>query len=188
MGPIQSASRCARYSLTVTMCTPSPGKALRYAGRVAMSVLPSPVRISAMRPRCKARPPTSWTSKCRIPRVRRAASRTTAKASGASLSKASPAASRARNSAVLAPIASSDRACSADSKPIAASASRKEALTRRSLRLPKRRVSRLSTRGEPQEKGAIFYGVMRPTRRIASLGRCAGGRLMTQTLKDQPPI
>ena len=102
MGPIQSASRCARYSLTVTTCTPSPVSALRYAASVDISVLPSPVRISAMRPSFSVSPPMSCTSKWRILSVRRAASRTTAKASGARSLSASPAARRLRNSSVLA--------------------------------------------------------------------------------------
>ena len=67
----------------MTTCTPSPGSALRYAASVDISVLPSPVRISAMRPSFSVRPPMSCTSKWRILSVRCAASRTTAKASGA---------------------------------------------------------------------------------------------------------
>src|SRR5690349_23548609 len=59
MGPIHSASREARYSLTVTTWTPSPGNAFRYAASVDISVLPSPVRISAMRPSFSVRPPMS---------------------------------------------------------------------------------------------------------------------------------
>ncbi len=58
-GAIQSESRCARYSLTVTTCTPSPDSAFKYAGSVAIKVLPSPVRISAILPECSARPPMS---------------------------------------------------------------------------------------------------------------------------------
>ena len=69
-GDIHSASRDARYSLTVTTCTPSPLRALRYAGSVATRVLPSPVRISEMRPWCRVMPPTSCTSKWRIFSVR----------------------------------------------------------------------------------------------------------------------
>ena len=65
-GPIQSASRWARYSFTVTTCTPSPVRAFRYAGSVATSVLPSPVRISAILPWCRVMPPMSCTSKWRI--------------------------------------------------------------------------------------------------------------------------
>ncbi|CFW38912.1 Uncharacterised protein [Bordetella pertussis] len=49
---------------------------------MAISVLPSPVRISAILPLCSAIPPSIWTSKWRIPNTRLPASRTTAKASG----------------------------------------------------------------------------------------------------------
>ena len=48
--PICSASRLAKYSFTVTICTPFPVNAFRYAGSVATKVLPSPVAISAIRP------------------------------------------------------------------------------------------------------------------------------------------
>ena len=66
----------------MTTCTPLPGSAFRYAGSVATSVLPSPVRISAILPWCSTMPPISCTSKWRMPSVRRDASRTAAKASG----------------------------------------------------------------------------------------------------------
>ena len=69
---------------TVTTCTPRPIRALRYTGNVAIRVLPSPVRISAIWPWCKTIPPKSCTSKCRIPKTRTPASRTTANASGSS--------------------------------------------------------------------------------------------------------
>ena len=49
-----------------------------------------------MLPPCSTMPPTSCTSKWRWPRVRLAASRTTAKASGSRSSRVSPAASRSR--------------------------------------------------------------------------------------------
>src|SRR6266571_2015998 len=64
------------------MWTPRPVRPFRYAGSVATSVLPSPVAISAIVPSWSTMPPISWTSKWRIPTVRRAASRHTAKASG----------------------------------------------------------------------------------------------------------
>jgi hypothetical protein len=48
---------------------------LRKAGSVATRVLPSPVRISAIFPLCKAIPPSSCTSKWRIFRTRLLASR-----------------------------------------------------------------------------------------------------------------
>ena len=47
-----------------------------------MRVLPSPVRISAIDPPWRTMPPTSCTSKWRIPSVRLLASRTIAKTSG----------------------------------------------------------------------------------------------------------
>src|SRR5436309_2468622 len=79
-------------------------------GRVEVSVLPSPVAISAMRPWWRTMPPIICTSKCRWPSVRRAASRTTANASGRMSSSVSPFARRSRNSAVRARRASSDSA------------------------------------------------------------------------------
>ena len=57
---------------------------------VATSVLPSPVFISAMLPMWSAAPPITWTSKCRLSRTRRLASRTVANASGSSDSSVSP--------------------------------------------------------------------------------------------------
>jgi len=80
----------------VTMCTPRPERALRYAGRVATSVLPSPVRISENLAVVQDHPPISCTSKWRMLSTRLAASRTTAKDSGrSSASAAFSAASRA---------------------------------------------------------------------------------------------
>jgi hypothetical protein len=49
---------------------------------VAVSVLPSPVFISAIDPAWSTMPPMSWTSKWRIPSERLPASRTIAKTSG----------------------------------------------------------------------------------------------------------
>ena len=57
--------------------TPLPAKAFRYAGRTATSVLPSPVRISAISPLCRIMPPISCTSNGRKPRTRLEPSRTT---------------------------------------------------------------------------------------------------------------
>ena len=79
----------------VTRCTPRPVSALRYAGSVETSVLPSPVFISAIQPKCSAAPPMTWTSKWRWPSTRRAASRTVANASGSRSSRSSPRSSRA---------------------------------------------------------------------------------------------
>ena len=74
-------------------------------GRAAsrqVRVLPSPVFISATLPKCSAAPPITWTSKCRWPSTRHAASRATANASGSRSSSLAPSSMRARNSAVLA--------------------------------------------------------------------------------------
>ena len=65
--------------MTVTTWTPRPGSELSTTASVAVSVLPSPVRISAMHPSCSTMPPISCTSKWRIPIVRLPASRTSAK-------------------------------------------------------------------------------------------------------------
>jgi hypothetical protein len=59
-------------------CTPLPVSAFKYTGAVAVIVFPSPVRISAMVPVCKAMLPISWTSYCRCLSTRFEASRTTA--------------------------------------------------------------------------------------------------------------
>ena len=64
---------------------------MRYTGRVETRVLPSPVFISAIQPKCRAAPPISWTSKWRWPMVRLAASRTVAKASTSRSLSSSPA-------------------------------------------------------------------------------------------------
>src|SRR3954447_26713398 len=61
-----------------------------------------------MFPWCSAAPPTSWTSKCRCPSVRLAASRTVANASGSRSSRLSPSASRARNFSVSSRSSASD--------------------------------------------------------------------------------
>src|SRR5947208_11583669 len=80
------------------MWTPRSVSAFRYAGSVATSVLPSPVAISAIFPSWSTMPPISWTSKCRMPTRRRAASRPTAKASGRISSSGSPPSIRFLNS------------------------------------------------------------------------------------------
>ena len=67
-----------------------PASALSATASVAVSVLPSPVFISAIAPPCSTMPPISWTSKWRIPIVRREVSRTTAKVSGSRSSSDSP--------------------------------------------------------------------------------------------------
>ena len=82
--------------MTVTTCTPLRARGavgpsglaactaseLSTTARVAVSVFPSPVFISAIWPSCSAMPPISWTSKWRIPIVRLPVSRTIAKHSG----------------------------------------------------------------------------------------------------------
>ena len=57
--------------MTVTTWTPLPASALSATASVAVSVLPSPVFISAIAPPCSTMPPIIWTSKWRIPIVRR---------------------------------------------------------------------------------------------------------------------
>lgn len=58
---------------------------------MATSVLPSPVRISAILPWCRQIPPITCTWKCFMPSTRQAASRSAAKASGRISSNVSPA-------------------------------------------------------------------------------------------------
>src|SRR5215470_9253844 len=72
------------------MWTPRPVRPFSTAGRVATSVLPSPVAISAILPSWSTIPPMSWTSKCRMPRRRRPISRTIAKTSGRISSRSVP--------------------------------------------------------------------------------------------------
>ena len=123
--------------MTVTTWQPLPGRALRYTASVAVSVLPSPVRISAILPSLRTIAPMSCTSKWRMPSTRTEASRTTAKASGRSSSVVAPLAMRSRNSCVLAFNSSSESACMAGSSLLMASHLRRYCLIRRSLRLPK---------------------------------------------------
>src|SRR5208337_87861 len=59
---------------------PLPASAFNAAGSVATSVFPSPVFISEILPLCSTIPPINCTSKCRIFRKRRPASRTKANA------------------------------------------------------------------------------------------------------------
>src|SRR5687767_1283221 len=124
------------------MCTPLPVSALRYAGSVATSVLPSPVFISAILPLCSTMPPSICTSKWRMRNVRLEASRTTAKASGSSSSSGAPSACRFFNSSVLARSASSDSFSSAGSSALIACTACEYCLSRRWLRLPNMRAGR----------------------------------------------
>ncbi len=107
--------------MTVTTWTPFPSRAFKYAGSVATRVLPSPVTISAMAPLWSTMPPINWTSKWRMPRFRRPASRQTAKASVSTSSSVSPLARRWRNFAVCSANSASVMAWYFDSRaPIAA--------------------------------------------------------------------
>src|SRR5204863_274109 len=111
--------------------------ALRYAGSVATSVLPSPVATSAIVPLCSTMPPMSCTSKCRMPTERRAASRQTANASGSTSSISAPSASRLRSSSVLPRRAASSRAWMAGSSALISATTGIIRLTSRSCLVPK---------------------------------------------------
>src|SRR2546427_6809302 len=119
------------------MWTPRPLNALRYAGSVATSVLPSPVAISAMVPSCSTMPPMSWTSKWRMPTLRRAASRQTAKASVRTSSTVSPPARRFLNSSDFARRAVSSSGWSDGSSALMAATMGIIRLTSRSCLVPK---------------------------------------------------
>src|SRR5688500_17580851 len=118
------------------MCTPLPSRAFRYEGSVATSVLPSPVRISAILPWCNAMPPTICTSKWRMPSVRFEASRTTANASGSTDSSGAPLATFCLSSGVFACRAASLRASRPFSSTLMVSTFLRYSFRRRSLRLP----------------------------------------------------
>jgi hypothetical protein len=125
-----------------------PDSAFRKTGSVAMSVLPSPVRISAILPLCSTMPPTSCTSKWRIFRVRLPPSRTTAKASGRMSSSELPWVTRWR-SACTSPRSSSSLIFSyCNSMAPMRSTTRRYCLSRRSLRLPKIWVRSLGNMGK----------------------------------------
>src|SRR5439155_926570 len=136
------------------MWTPRPVSPLRYAGSVATSVLPSPVAISAILPSWRTIPPISWTSKGRMPTVRRAASRATANASGSSASTDSPASRRFLNSSVFARSSASPSAWTDGSSAFVASTVGIMRLTSRSCLVPKifRRIASIIT---------IDYGISR---------------------------
>src|SRR5512139_3882642 len=171
------------------MCTPLPGSAFRYAGSVATSVLPSPVRISEILPSLSTMPPTSWTSKWRMCSVRLAASRTTAKASGSSDSSVAPSARRLRNSAVLPRSSASLSPAIAGSRALICCTTPAYCFSSRSLRLPKiflgmltrktRNLRRLSMESgaravpKPPEKNEILSRRVRPPGR-ADLRRLLG--------------
>src|SRR5438445_499461 len=119
------------------MCTPLAERALRYAGSVATSVLPSPVAISAILPSCRTIPPMSCTSKWRMPSERRAASRQTANASGSTSSISAPPARRLRSSSVRERRAASSRACTVGSSTLVAATTGIIRVTSRSCLVPK---------------------------------------------------
>src|SRR6266446_4010390 len=119
------------------MCTPLAERALRYAGSVATSVLPSPVAISAILPSCRTIPPMSCTSKWRMPSERRAASRQTANASGSTSSISAPPARRLRSSSVRERRAASSRACTVGSSTLISATIGIIRLTSRSCLVPK---------------------------------------------------
>src|SRR5213080_4173127 len=129
------------------MWTPRPVRPLRYAGSVATSVLPS----------WRTMPPISWTSKGRMPTVRRAASRATANASGSSASTDSPASRRFLNSSVFARSSASPSAWTDGSSAFVASTVGIMRLTSRSCLVPKifRRIASIIT---------IDYGISRDSR------------------------
>src|SRR5512139_458081 len=141
------------------MWTPRPVSALRYAASVATSVLPSPVRISAILPLWSAMPPISCTSKCRMLSVRLPASRTTANASGSRSSSASPLPARVLNSAVFARSSSSASAEIAGSSALILRTACAYCFSRRSLRLPKMRVRILEIIGLSCCRAAKKQGV-----------------------------
>src|SRR5215470_6007425 len=144
------------------MWTPRPVRAFRYAGSVATSVLPSPVAISAILPSCSTMPPISWTSKCRMPTVRRDASRQTAKASGRMSSSGSPPSIRFLNSSDFARRPASSSGVSDASSALIARTTGIMRLTSRSCLVPKIFFSsasiisaslyRARSRGRPTQK------------------------------------
>src|SRR5205807_5768177 len=128
---------------TVTTCTPLPVNALRLTGKLATSVLPSPVFISAILPWCRTTPPTSCTSKWRIPMVRRPALRHSAKASIRSSSRSWPSSASLRISSDRARRPASSSSFSSGSSSLMATATARWRLTSRSL--GSRRRVRLTT-------------------------------------------
>ena len=121
MRPIQSASRCGEVVVHRDDVDALAGQRIQVRRAASTtSVLPSPVRISAILPLCSAMPPSSCTSKWRMPSVRLPASRTTANASGSTSSSDAPSLTRLRNSSVLARSASSESAAIAGSSALIA--------------------------------------------------------------------
>ncbi|MDT4865003.1 hypothetical protein FQZ97_997820 [compost metagenome] len=145
----------------MTTCTPLPDSAFRYTGSVAVSVLPSPVRISEILPLCSAMPPSSWTSKWRIFMTRLEPSRTVAKASGSRSSSVSPLAMRSLNSCVLARSASSLSFSNSGSSALMRVTVLRYCLRSRSLRLPKIWVRKLVAMGV-ERGGHLTRQALRP--------------------------
>src|SRR5512132_214162 len=115
-----------------------------------------------MWPPCSATPPTSWTSKWRLPRVRTLASRTAAKASASRSSRDWPSASRWRKVSVSWRSSASERCCIAGSNALISGTIAWQ--RRSSLPSPKLRTLDSTTgRIPPQSGGPTF------TRRSAVL-------------------
>src|SRR5919202_1187066 len=135
---------------------------------VAASVFPSPVFISAILPSCNTIPPITCTSKGRCPKVRLAASRTTAKASCKMSSSVSPSASLSRNSSVFARSSSSESFSISGSRADTATTLFWSALTFRPSPIRKIFVNRL---------GKLRSSLGRPIRHAAysTLLRLLGG-------------
>src|SRR5258705_1459590 len=148
------------------MCTPRPVSAFRYAGKVATSVLPSPVAISAIVPLWSTMPPISCTSKWRIPTLRRAASRQTAKASGRISSSGSPPSIRFLNSSDFARRPASSSGVSEASSALMASTTGIMRLTSRSCLVPKTFFSSASIMS-----GSLYRALSRgrPTQKLSSV-------------------
>jgi len=116
-------------------------------GEVATRVLPSPVFISAMRPRWRMAPPITWTSKWR--NADRALRRLThhREGFGRTSSRVAPPATRARSSGVLALSASSESDSVCASRAATASTRGRIFLTSRSFFEPITLEMRLLSNG-----------------------------------------
>ena len=95
-----------------------PDQAMTDAARAAVRVLPSPVAISATKPSCMAAAPMICTGYGRLPSVRRAASRTSAKARSNPPESSRPSRAVSRKSAT-----SSANRCAPKSLTVCSSAS-----------------------------------------------------------------
>src|SRR5438093_6606368 len=119
------------------MWTPLPVSPLSTEGRVATSVFPSPVAISAIFPAWSTMPPMSWTSKWRMASRRRPASRTRAKVSGRTSSSSMPSTTRARRASARCRSSASDSGRSSSAKPFTARTRGRRRLMSRSCLEPK---------------------------------------------------